>query len=49
MGEFGRSPDLAATLFHLLGIAPNGLFDDPFVRPRRVTDDGVPLRELVGL
>jgi len=41
-------PDLAATIFHLLGIPPGGEFIDPLNRPRRLTDDGVPLRELVG-
>jgi hypothetical protein len=41
-------PDLAATIFHLLGIPPGGEFVDPLGRPRRLTDDGVALRELVG-
>ncbi len=43
-----RPPDLAATIFHLLGIEPDREFMDPVQRPRRVTDDGVPLREIVG-
>ena len=41
-------PDLAATIFHLLGIDPASEFLDPIARPRRVTDNGIPLRELVG-
>ncbi|HYR58415.1 MAG TPA: DUF1501 domain-containing protein [Chthoniobacteraceae bacterium] len=41
-------PDLAATIFHLLGIAPNAEFHDPLGRPRSVTDNGRPIRELVG-
>ena len=44
-----RPPDLAATMFHLLGIAPNHEFLDPIQRPRPVTDAGTPLRELVGI
>lgn len=43
-----RPPDLAATLFHLLGIHPNHEFMDPVQRPRPVTDAGVPLREITG-
>jgi hypothetical protein len=43
-----RPPDLAATIFHLLGIQPNREFLDPIQRPRLVTDSGVPLRELAG-
>jgi len=42
-------PNLAATLFHLLGIQPNHEFLDPIQRPRAVTDGGVPLREIVGV
>ena len=42
-------PDLAATIFHLLGIQPNHEFMDALQRPRAVTDGGVPLRELVGI
>jgi len=44
-----RPPDLAATIFHLLGIRPNHEFMDGVQRPRTVTDGGVPLRELVGV
>jgi uncharacterized protein (DUF1501 family) len=44
-----RPPDLAATIFHLLGIHPNHEFMDAVQRPRMVTDSGVPLRELVGV
>lgn len=43
-----RPPDLAATIFHLLGIEPEREFMDSVQRPRRVTDGGVPLREIVG-
>ena len=43
-----RPPELAATIFHLLGIAPNAEFMDPLARPRSVTDSGVPIRDLVG-
>jgi hypothetical protein len=41
-------PDLAATIFHLLGLAPNAEFRDPLGRPRFLTDSGTPIRELVG-
>ena len=41
-----RPPDLAATMFHLLGIAPEAEFMDPLQRPRRVTDGGVVIREV---
>jgi len=44
-----RPPDLAATIFHLLGIHPNHEFMDALQRPRIVTDSGVPLREIVGV
>jgi uncharacterized protein (DUF1501 family) len=44
-----RPPDLAATIFHLLGIEANAEFIDPMGRPRRVTDEGVALKELVGV
>jgi hypothetical protein len=44
-----RPPDLAATIFHFLGIPAGGEFIDPLGRPRRLTDDGVALRELVGV
>ena len=43
-----RPPDLAATIFHLLGIASSAEFLDPIGRPRSVTDNGQPLRELIG-
>jgi hypothetical protein len=44
-----RPPDLAATIFHLLGLDPAAeLFIDPIGRPRTLTDSGQPLRELVG-
>jgi hypothetical protein len=43
-----RPPDLAATLFHLLGIDPGTEFIDPSRRPRSVTDHGTPLHEIVG-
>jgi hypothetical protein len=42
-----RPPDLAATIFHLLGIDPRHEFLDSLQRPRSVTDNGTPLRELV--
>ncbi len=42
-------PDLAATIFHLLGLDPAGEFVDPLGRPRRLTDNGQPLRELIGV
>ncbi|MEP6667891.1 MAG: DUF1501 domain-containing protein [Chthoniobacter sp.] len=42
-------PDLAATIFHLLGLDPAGEFIDPLGRPRRLTDNGQPLRELIGI
>jgi len=41
-------PDLAATIFHLLGLDPASEFMDPASRPRRLTDNGQPLRELIG-
>jgi hypothetical protein len=44
-----RPPDLAATIFHLLGIHPHGDFLDPLGRPRMLTNSGVALRELVGV
>ncbi|MEI6236812.1 MAG: DUF1501 domain-containing protein [Planctomycetota bacterium] len=43
-----RPPDLAATLFHLLGIDPLREFLDPLQRPRLVTDSGKALVEIVG-
>ena len=44
-----RPPDLAATIFHLLGLDPGGEFMDPLNRPRRLTNNGAALRELVGV
>jgi uncharacterized protein (DUF1501 family) len=44
-----RPADLAATIFHLLGIPPSIEFIDPLGRPRMVTDSGLALRELVGV
>ncbi len=43
-----RPPDLAATIFHLLGIPPGSEFIDPLGRPRSLTDGGAPLWELAG-
>ena len=43
-----RPADLAATVFHLLGINPAAEFLDPLQRPRSVTNGGVPLKELAG-
>lgn len=43
-----RPPDLAATIFHLLGVEPAGEFMDSLQRPRRITDNGVALKEVVG-
>ena len=43
-----RPPDLAATIFHLLGVEPGAEFIDPISRPRRVTDGGQALHELIG-
>ncbi len=43
-----RPRDLAATVFHLLGIAPGAEFLDALERPRPVTDGGVPIREIAG-
>jgi hypothetical protein len=40
--------NLAATIFHLLGIDPHAEFMDPTGRPRYATDNGVPLKEIVG-
>ncbi|RFC41915.1 MAG: DUF1501 family [Verrucomicrobia bacterium] len=44
-----RPPDLAATIFHLLGVEPGGEFVDPLGRPRMITDAGYALREIVGV
>jgi hypothetical protein len=43
-----RPRDLAATVFHLLGVSPSAEFLDPLGRPRTVTDGGTPIREIVG-
>jgi len=43
-----RPRDLAATLFHLLGISPAAEFVDSLARPRPVTDGGLPIAEIVG-
>jgi hypothetical protein len=43
-----RPPDLAATIFHLLGVDPRAEFIDPIGRPRLVTDSGQPLHEMIG-
>jgi len=43
-----RPPDLAATIFHLLGIDPAGEFMDALDRPRFLTNSGTVLRELAG-
>jgi len=43
-----RPPDLAATIFHLLGLDPAGEFVDPLGRPRLLTDSGQALREIIG-
>jgi uncharacterized protein (DUF1501 family) len=41
-------PDLAATIFHQLGLNPSSEFLDPLGRPRMITDNGRPIRELIG-
>ena len=43
-----RPRDLAATIFHLLGISPGAEFLDPLARPRPVTDGGMAIAEIVG-
>ncbi len=40
-------PDLAATIFHFLGLNPSSEFLDPLGRPRMLTNNGTPLRELI--
>jgi hypothetical protein len=42
-----RPSELAATILHLLGIAPDAEFSDVLGRPRRATDGGVPMPELI--
>ena len=44
-----RPPDLAATIFHLLGINPAGDFPDLLGRPRPLTNGGTVVRELAGV
>ena len=44
-----RPPDLAATIFHFLGIDPAGEFLDSLNRPRRITNSGTVLHELAGV
>jgi len=41
-----RPHDLSATIFHLLGLSPDGEFFDALSRPRRLSD-GTAIRELV--
>ena len=53
IGAFPQSrpvhpPDLAATIFHMLGLDPASEFVDPLGRPRRLSDNGEALRELIG-
>ena len=43
-----RPQDLAATMFHLLGIPPTGEFLDPLGRPRALTNGGTVIGELAG-
>lgn len=43
-----RPPDLAATIFHLLGINPLGDFHDLLARPRPLVSGGTVIRELAG-
>lgn len=43
-----RPPDLAATIFHLLGINPLGDFPDLLGRPRPLVNGGTVIRELAG-
>lgn len=44
-----RPPDLAATIFHFLGIDPAGSFTDSLNRPRLITNNGTVVRELAGV
>jgi uncharacterized protein (DUF1501 family) len=39
--------DLAATIYHHMGVPPDATYQDHTGRPRRVLDEGQPLRELV--
>ena len=43
-----RPPDLAATIFHLLGISHHAEFKDRLDRPLPVVDGGNPIKEIVG-
>jgi len=43
-----RPRDLAATVFHLLGLSPHAEYIDPLGRPRPITDGGTPIREIAG-
>jgi uncharacterized protein (DUF1501 family) len=43
-----RPQDLAATIFHLLGINPAGEFVDLLGRPRPLTSNATPIHELAG-
>lgn len=43
-----RPPDLAATIFHLLGIPANAEFKDRLNRPLPVVEGGSPIREIIG-
>ncbi len=40
--------DLAATIYHYLGVPLDTTYPDPQGRPRYVVEHGQPLRELVG-
>lgn len=42
-----RPQDLAATIFHLLGLDPQGEFLDRLGRPRPLTTGGTPIQELL--
>ena len=44
-----RPADLAATIFHLLGLEPGTEFLDGLQRPRRLTEGGSALKELIGV
>ena len=43
-----RPPDLAATIFHLLGIPHHAEFKDRLDRPLPVVEGGKPIREITG-
>lgn len=42
-----RPPELAATIFHLLGISPRAEFNDPLARPRAITADASPVPDII--